>query len=62
MRRPPSRPTDAAKRPARNGETPRLNLGLLRRVTVAALPLNCSCLSSPLAAWAVRPGAPKVRP
>jgi hypothetical protein len=48
--------------PPCNGETPRLNLGRLLRVTLAALPLDCSRPSSLLTAGAVRPGAPKVRP
>jgi hypothetical protein len=50
------------KLPPRNGETPRLNPGRLRRVTLAALSLCYYRPFSPFTAWAVRPGAPKVRP
>jgi hypothetical protein len=47
---------------ARNGETPGVNPGRLRQVTLAAHPLDCSRPSALLPARAVRPGAPEVRP
>jgi hypothetical protein len=51
------------KLPLRNGETPRLNLSRLRRVTLAALSLSTArARSRSFTAWAVRPGAPEARP
>ena len=47
---------------AQQRRDPRVNPGRLRRVTLAAHPLDCSRPSSLSTAWAVRPGAPKVRP
>ena len=51
------------KLPPRNGETPRVNPGHLRRVTLAAYSLSTARARLWLfTARAVRPGAPKVRP
>jgi hypothetical protein len=50
------------KLPPHNGESPRLNPGRLRRVTLAAHPLDCSRPPSLFTTEAVRRGAPKVRP